>query len=653
MRFAMRMRGAKMFATRMAYCRPKWLLLAMMVALCFVLLGHAGRVSAEQPTINLSFEPTIQLGQGAVVQASLTAASEPIVGQSLTLSLNNQQVGTATTAQDGTALFTLPRTQLNRAADYTVRAAYEGSLIYGSAQSAGILTVQPALFSVQTVPPLAGIRFALGDTLFVSNESGLAQQFVYEVGTQRLSILLPAPQSDRTQSVNVLFGLWQDGFKETVRPITIPSTTHVEAGFEVDRRVTFEFEATTGERFSQARVDSIAVRDSFGRIQTYPDISEQPSIWLRSTTIQNTASGLQSKPIGYALTSIMVDGSNVLQSSEQRFSPELGQTVAARAVLYEVQISARDIVFGRPLGQSLLLEYPDGTVTQHPINGKGRADVSGLARGTYRATIFRAEGYAPQTTLTVSQNQTVNLSVISFLDLSVILGGVFVLILGWVASTQPHWLQPFGRKVLGTTRTGAIVSLMRTNRLAWTASVTILLIATLGGIFYIGSAFGTRYFGRYSGRFQAAWFEQDGSAEPTKTPTPIVQEVMIVSGSRPQVSTATPTAIVIGDFPKLAQTPTPLLNNAIPEALPTTVMQVHHVPPSEVPLTNALAAPTSTSPTLDPTPRIHLVRSGETLVDLADIYYKDSAAWDRIWQANRSTLGNSPEIEAWDILIIP
>ena len=51
--------------------------------------------------------------------------------------------------------------------------------------------------------------------------------------------------------------------------------------------------------------------------------------------------------------------------------------------------------------------------------------------------------------------------------------------------------------------------------------------------------------------------------------------------------------------------------------------------------------------------RTHIVRPGETLSDVANLYYSDPSAWTRIFQVNRDKIGAGHELERGDELRIP
>ena len=51
--------------------------------------------------------------------------------------------------------------------------------------------------------------------------------------------------------------------------------------------------------------------------------------------------------------------------------------------------------------------------------------------------------------------------------------------------------------------------------------------------------------------------------------------------------------------------------------------------------------------------RIHVVQAKETMMLLAERYYKDRAQWRRIWQANKNRVTNPDDLPVGMKLIIP
>jgi nucleoid-associated protein YgaU len=86
------------------------------------------------------------------------------------------------------------------------------------------------------------------------------------------------------------------------------------------------------------------------------------------------------------------------------------------------------------------------------------------------------------------------------------------------------------------------------------------------------------------------------------------------------------------------------------------------IPPSASPVPSPAASPVVVVPASSPTPapaaevegESHTVGEGETLATIAERYYEDSAAWRKIYDANKDTIGDNPDsIKIGQTLKIP
>jgi nucleoid-associated protein YgaU len=80
-------------------------------------------------------------------------------------------------------------------------------------------------------------------------------------------------------------------------------------------------------------------------------------------------------------------------------------------------------------------------------------------------------------------------------------------------------------------------------------------------------------------------------------------------------------------------------------AVPTPVTNVVVTP---VPATNPVVVVTEPA-----RPRTHIVQKGDTLFSLAVRYYGTPTAWDKIYQANKSSLPNKDQLRIGQSLVIP
>lgn len=267
----------------------------------------------------------------------------------------------------------------------------------------------PGVLTIRTVPSLAGARFALDGTIFVSAANGVA---AISAGTGS-HILEALPVEERT-GVRAEFDRWGDDFFQPRRPIEIRTGTELEVGYDVSYPVTFSFEGLEGEKVSPKRVTSVTLRSSLGGLFDFKDPGPH---WLQAARVIRRSIGLESKEVQWSIEEAFVDGSNVVNRTEQRFILEKQDRWSIRLLLFSVRFTSKDALLGSPVGSHVVIEYPDGGVRRVPLNDDGSVEVTALARGHYMAHVD-ASGISPATPISVSRaDQEAELKVITYMDL--------------------------------------------------------------------------------------------------------------------------------------------------------------------------------------------------------------------------------------------
>jgi hypothetical protein len=133
-----------------------------------------------------------------------------------------------------------------------------------------------------------------------------------------------------------------------------------------------------------------------------------------------------SKDISYKINRVVVAGSNVVNSAQQRFIPSKEQLASVKLLFYSVRFVAADAMFGGGIGKGIDLQYPDGKTRSIPF-AKGHAiTVDDLPRGDYHVTVVGG-GLRMARPVSVSRDSEADLDVISFLDVAVV--GIALLVL--------------------------------------------------------------------------------------------------------------------------------------------------------------------------------------------------------------------------------
>jgi hypothetical protein len=164
-------------------------------------------------------------------------------------------------------------------------------------------------------------------------------------------------------------------------------------------------------------IESFTLRSSTGERITS---EEQAPQWLWGQRVIRAPSGLLLRDIFYTVDQVMVHGVNVVNRSQTKFYPSEMPIVQVTALTYDLDLEVRDRLFGFPVGSTAHLAAEDGTVLDVGLVS-GRASLSAVPRGSYVLTVD-APGLNTPRPLSVSKDQTVDLPVLTWLDIAVLLG---------------------------------------------------------------------------------------------------------------------------------------------------------------------------------------------------------------------------------------
>jgi hypothetical protein len=282
-------------------------------------------------------------------------------------------------------------------------------------------SAQQAGLTIHVIPAFAGARFALDGQIFESDASGVASISVQSAGTH----VLEALEFEDVGTMRATFSRWGDDFFQPQREIELPRVTPLEVGYDVFYPVTLRFVDLSGEKVNPSRVSAVTIRSGLGAVEEYKYPGPH---WLQAVRILRRFIGLVAKELQYSVEQVMVDGSNVVNRTEQRFFIKGEAKWNIRLLLYSVRFSTQDALFGNPVGSHIVIEYPDGEERRVPLAEDGTVQVSSLARGNYMAWV-ETSGISPPMPISVSRDfQETRLKVITYLDL-----GAFFLVLAGTA----------------------------------------------------------------------------------------------------------------------------------------------------------------------------------------------------------------------------
>jgi hypothetical protein len=375
------------------------------------LARYAGPVQATKITLR---QPGVQrLGKSFFLAGSIRLLTDqPLANKSIDFYLDGDYLGQA--RSDRLGLFDLVVSKDLPAGAYTIVASYDGGRLLAPSEATTLLKVRPTQVQVQTIPPTAGITFRMDGRRFQSGPDGIAKAEIMSVGQYRLEVLIDEFQDP---SVRIEFGRWQAEDYQPFRDISIPGDETVQVGLDVFHQVRQTFVDLSGYPVDSGRITSLTLKSIQGDVFTFTD--GQPR-WLPASRTTRRVTGLEETKLQYSVMKVMVDGSNVVNQAQQRFFTSPGQTWPISLLLYSLNVSATDGLFGSPVGKSVNLYYPDGQVVNYPLDGTGKTAIHSLARGIYRVELVGASGISSAAPVALSRDQVLQTKVITYLDLAVV-----------------------------------------------------------------------------------------------------------------------------------------------------------------------------------------------------------------------------------------
>ena len=417
--------------------RPRIRLLraACLLAFCWLSLPQpaAAQTWLQQDTV-ITFTPLAAQPLGRSVGVSLTLTDTqgtPLPYRQLEVFLGSDQAKRARTNSEGVAKVRLEAGL--SAGQYTLNATFAGYENYLSSSATTTFVVAPAVLTVRTVPPLAGVKFLLGGRAFSTAADGSGQISVSESGRYHLEVL-----PWRTKAARATFIRWDNGIFEAGRNVTLPRDSVIGAGFNVEQLVTPTFVDLEQHPVSARRVSTVTFKSSYGTTESFGEpLGGVKPVWVQASQVVRRPTGLEAKKISYVLESVMIDGSNVVNRGQQRFLVNR-EGWNLKLLLYDARFQAVDALFGFPLGTGVTLEYPDGHTKLLRFGAADQVATGPLARGLYKVQVVGAQGMAPLTPVALSRDQAVELKVLSRLDMGVGLGLGLALALSLLLLGRPQ-----------------------------------------------------------------------------------------------------------------------------------------------------------------------------------------------------------------------
>jgi hypothetical protein len=248
--------------------------------------------------------------------------------------------------------------------------------------------------------------------------------------------------------VRIEFGRWGEEDYETFRDIAVPTDGVIQVGLNVFHQVSQKFVDLSGFPVSPDRITEYTIKSAQGDVFTY---TNNQSGWIPSSRIARRITGLEETKLLYSTINVTVDGSNVVNQSQQKFFASPNGTWQISLLLYSLQIHARDGLFASPAGKNIELQFPDGKIVKYPLDASGNAQIHSLARGLYTFKIEGINGLTNPTPVALSRDQVVDIKAITFLDIGIVGFLGLILVFGLLIYGRPWLLSPSKKKNLKLT----------------------------------------------------------------------------------------------------------------------------------------------------------------------------------------------------------
>jgi hypothetical protein len=255
-----------------------------------------------------------------------------------------------------------------------------------------------------------------------------------EIGDTRYTFSRWAGQRDFSQA-----------FTPTLDGVTTRTRNTITAVFTVQRAISPQFVDQKGQAVGGDRVSAVTARSNTG---ASVNISPTGKTWLESShVIYRSSVDLEVENLSYSWQSVLVDGSNVIDSGRQSFNPTETTAPTVEGQFHDLTVTAHDALFGFPTGTEVVLTFPDGTVHVAPMGESGTAVFAHIPRGAYQAIVRAGPAIVNSEHLRLSRDITVAVPVISILDLIVLTVAVALIAIGVLLigrrTLRRKVLQPF------------------------------------------------------------------------------------------------------------------------------------------------------------------------------------------------------------------
>ncbi len=414
--------------------------LALVLALLIVVSPVSLQAAEEEvisPTAILVEAPeSVPVGERFTVVARLTGSNGEIYGavanEVLQFLIDGVPVRRIRTNFAGAAQLLI--TQPPPTGRHTLTVVYPGSRSLAPAAASTTITIAPAVLEIQTVPALQGVLIEAAGQEYYTGPNGTVSIPFDAAGTHEITV----SRSVVTPNLHATFARWNDDSFAATRTILVPKHRILQAGYDTETTIHYRFVDLDGRPVDPARIERIVLKSSVGEVRELP-VAGSTELFqsVQASRAIPTHAGLAVSPVQWSIEAVMVHGTNVVNRKQQRFYPLEERDWTITLLLYSAEFTVRDTFLGLPVGRAVRLTYPDGSSELVSLS-EGHGEVHSLPRGDYQVEAVGTFGWSPRAPVALSRNQTVDLTVISGIDILLVLTLVTASAVALVLAGRPQ-----------------------------------------------------------------------------------------------------------------------------------------------------------------------------------------------------------------------
>jgi hypothetical protein len=270
---------------------------------------------------------------------------------------------------------------------------------------------------IATVPPTSGALFVIDGAVAVTGRDGRATAPVANLNGVESRLRLAAPAAG-----DVVVSLLK------VSKVKPPASFQrsVIAALAVRRPVSLRFLDLAGSSVSADRISGVQVEGNGTVVQLSGSQITNPFLVLaeQATRVRND---WRVRHLSYAISSVRIDGTDVVFAGAQQFEPTNAVVWPVHLSVFRLTVTAHDALLGLRVGSHLVITRPDRTAYSAHVAGSGSSTVvPSVARGEYDFQ-FSAAVLGSHTVLRVSRDDSVDVRVVTVLDVLLIVALVVAL----------------------------------------------------------------------------------------------------------------------------------------------------------------------------------------------------------------------------------